>query len=98
MRRIAWGLAIVLLVALWATIDPEAGVRTWIDLDRERAASEARLAGLRAAIDALQAEADALETDPLAIEMAIRTDLGLARPGEAIVRVVEEGAGAHGTQ
>jgi cell division protein FtsB len=90
LRRIGIVLVVVLSAAIWAVADPESGVRAWIALDRERAAAEGRLEALRKEVSALEAEADALEGDPLAIEMAIRTDLGLVQPGETIVRVVRE--------
>jgi cell division protein FtsB len=86
MRRILLVVAILLATAVWAIADAETGVRTWLGLDRELSAAEQRLALLRDEIAGLEAAADALETDSLAIETAIRTDLGLARPGETIVR------------
>jgi cell division protein FtsB len=85
--------AIVALVAcaLFAAglLDRDAGVGRWLDLRRDAAAAEARIRAERARIATREAEATALRDDPIATETAIREDLGLARPGEWVVR--EEG-------
>jgi cell division protein FtsB len=97
LRRLAITLGILLAAAAWAAIDPDAGVGSWRQLERDLTSAELRVTGLRGDIAALQDQIDALEGDPLAIETAIRTDLGLARPGEMVVRVVRptaEGSGA----
>jgi cell division protein FtsB len=86
MRRILLACAIVLAAALWAVVDPNAGVRSYLDLGRQLAAAELRAEALGAEVAALEREAESLQSDPLAIEGAIRADLGLARPGEIIVR------------
>jgi cell division protein FtsB len=88
MKRIALALGIVLLAAVWALLDPSAGVRTWWELRSQLREAEARAAKAGAELAALEDEAERLEGDPLAVEAAIRTDLGLARPGETIVRAV----------
>ena len=88
MRRVAITLGILLAAAGWALADPDAGVGTWRQLVRDLDSAEARVTVLRGEIAALQDEIDALEGDPLAIETAIRADLGLARDGETVVRIV----------
>lgn len=88
MKRIALSLGIVLLAAVWALLDPAAGVRTWWELRSQLREAEARAAKAGAELAALEDEAERLEADPLAVEAAIRADLGLARPGETIVRAV----------
>ena len=92
MKRIALALGIVLVAALWAAVDPAAGVRTWWDLRSQLREAQARAAEDRAELAALEGEAERLEADPLAVEAAIRADLGLARPGETIVRAVPPAA------
>jgi cell division protein FtsB len=92
MRRIALALGIVLLAAVWAVVDPAAGVRTWWDLRSQLGEAEARAAKVRTGLAELEGEAERLEADPLAVEAAIRADLGLARPGETIVRAVAPAA------
>jgi len=87
-RRLAITLGILLAAAGWAFADPDAGVGTWRQLGRDLASAEERVTVLRVEIAALQDQIDALDADPLAIEAAIRTDLGLARAGETVVRVV----------
>jgi cell division protein FtsB len=67
-------------------LDRDMGIDRWLDLRRDAAAAEARIAAARARIAAREAEAAALRDDPVAIEAAIRKDLGLARPGEWVVR------------
>jgi cell division protein FtsB len=41
---------------------------------------------LKERVETLEFEINALETDPFALERAIREDLELARPGEIVVR------------
>jgi cell division protein FtsB len=93
MKRIALALGIVLVAAVWAAVDPSAGVRTWWDLRSQLREAEARAAQAGAELAALEGEAERLESDPLAVEAAIREDLGLARPGETIVRAARAPAG-----
>jgi cell division protein FtsB len=86
MGRFLLACAIVLAAAVWAVADPNAGVRTYLDLGRQLGAAEVRAGALHAEVAALEREAESLQRDPFAIEAAIRADLGLARPGEVIVR------------
>ena len=88
MKRIALALGIVLVAAIWAVVDPSAGVRTWWDLRSQLGEAEARAAKARGELAELERKVERLGADPLAVEAAIRADLGLARPGETIVRAV----------
>jgi cell division protein FtsB len=88
MRRLVLAFGIVLAAAAWAAVDPNSGVRTWWELRGQLREAEARAAGLRAETSKLESAAERLQRDPLALEAAIRGDLGLARPGETIVRAV----------
>lgn len=88
MKRFALALCIVLAAALWAMVDPNAGIQSWRQLRAQLGEASGRAASLRAELVALEAEGDRLEHDPLAVEAAIRVDLGLARSGETIVRAV----------
>ncbi len=90
-RRI-W-LAPAILVAAWAVawLDPETGIRNWMSLRDDLEAARGRIAVLEASVLRQTREAERLEGDPLAIEAAIREDLGLARVGESIV-ILREGA------
>jgi cell division protein FtsB len=87
MRRFLLSFAILLAAAVWALLDGSAGVRTYWDLGRQLEAAQRRAESLRGEVAALEREAESLQRDPLAIESAIRADLGLARPGEVVVRV-----------
>jgi cell division protein FtsB len=71
-------------------LDRETGVGHWLDLRRDAAAAKERIRAIEARIASHEREAAALEKDDLAIEAAIRGNLGLARPGEWVVR--EEGS------
>lgn len=70
-------------------LDRDTGVGHWLDLRRDAREAKARIGEIEARIAAHESEAKALASDPLAVEAAIREDLGLARPGEWVVR--EEG-------
>ena len=77
-----------MLAAVGASaIDERSGLPTWRRLRDDLAATRARIEILRGDIDALRREVEALEADDFALERAIREDLGLARPGESVVRL-----------
>jgi cell division protein FtsB len=78
--------AILAFALVLALVDGHAGIRTWFRLQGELRASQARIAVLQGRIAAREAEAARLRGDDGAIEAAIREDLGMARPGETVVR------------
>jgi len=80
------GAAIVGAAVGVAVADDSAGIRTWRQVRQDLRVAEARVAELEARIEVREGEAAALKSDPLALERAIREDLGLARPGEIVVR------------
>lgn len=67
-------------------LDQKSGLPAWLRLRAELTASQARIEVLSARANTLREEIEALERDPFAIERAIREELGLARPGERVVR------------
>jgi cell division protein FtsB len=69
-----------------AVADGETGIRAWRKSQSDLANAQARVAELEARIESREGEAVALRSEPLALERAIREDLGLARPGETVVR------------
>ncbi len=69
-----------------ASFDWDSGVPAWLRLSGELQQAQARIDGLRSEIDDLREQSQVLRDDPFAIERAIREDLGLARPGELVVR------------
>jgi cell division protein FtsB len=85
-REIPIALAIVASAVGVAVADSRAGVRTWLQVRRDLAVAEARVAELERRIETREGEVASLRTDKLALERAIREDLGLARPGEIVVR------------
>ncbi|MGH0036894.1 MAG: FtsB family cell division protein [Myxococcota bacterium] len=90
----AWLLVPLLGVAALgiAAFDGESGLRTWWMLRDDLRSSRETLDRLEAENERLREEAHALETDPFALERAIREDLGWARPGEVVVLFEEPGA------
>ena len=95
-RRLLWIPVLVLLAAGASTLDERTGIPAWQRLRADLAAATARIGDLRVEIAALRDEAQALESDPFAVERAIREDLGLARPGESVVRLDARRAGPGG--
>jgi cell division protein FtsB len=67
-------------------LDRDAGIGRWLALRRDAAAAQRRIEATQLRIDHREAQAAALRDDPVAVEAAIREDLGLARPGEWVVR------------
>ena len=87
MKRL-WVIPAILAMALiYALIDGDSGVRTWLELRSDVVAAQVRIEDLRSEIDATERELDLLETDPFAMERAIREELDLARPGEVVIKV-----------
>ncbi len=85
--------ALFTVVLILAVTDRESGLRVWSELRQERRESQERISQLQTEVESLQAEVEALESDPLAMERAIREVLDLARPGETVVRFVDQEAG-----
>jgi len=71
---------------LFAGIDADAGLASWWQLRSRAAEARVRVARLEDRARELEREIAALQSDPLAIEGAIREDLELARAGESVVR------------
>ena len=80
------GAAVVAAAIGVAVADESTGIRTWLELREDVRVAKARVAELEARIASRESEAEALRSDPFALEQAIREDLGLARPGEIVVR------------
>jgi cell division protein FtsB len=82
-----WIPILVFAAAGWTVADERSGLPACRRLRADLGSAQGRIEVLRRDIDALQREADALDGDAFAIERAIREELGLARPGEAVVRL-----------
>jgi cell division protein FtsB len=87
MRQLVVPAVILGLALAWAAWDAERGLPAWLRMRADLAEAHGRMADLRRDIEARELEAAALGRDALAIEEAIRRDLGLARPGEIVVRI-----------
>ena len=87
MRGMVWIPVIALLAVAAAALDEERGIRTWFRLQREVAAAEQRIALISKEIEEQKVLVEALESDPFAIERAIREELRYARAGETVVRL-----------
>lgn len=88
LSRQLWWIPVLAFAAAGASaLDERAGIPAWRRLRADLAAAQARIEILRGDIAALRSEALALESDSFALERAIREDLGLARPGEIVVRL-----------
>jgi cell division protein FtsB len=77
-----------------AAFDEQSGFRAWLRLTDDLDSARARMTVLRREIRHAEVEAQALESDPFAIERAIREDLSLARPGETVLRLPDERGGS----
>ncbi len=87
MRRFWLIPALILVIAAYAAVDDDSGLRSLLSLREVLLDEEAKVAALRAEIEDLSQEVGALEREPFAVERAIREDLEYARPGEIIVRL-----------
>ncbi|MBW2268271.1 MAG: septum formation initiator family protein [Deltaproteobacteria bacterium] len=77
------GLALLAVAAL----DEESGLARWTHLRAELADADVRIGVLEREVSALRREAVRLESEPFAIERAIREELELARPGQQVIRL-----------
>ena len=85
-REIPIALAIVASAVGVAVADANSGIRTWLQVRRDLAVAQARVAELEKRVESREGGTESLRNDPLARERAIREDLGLAKPGEIVVR------------
>lgn len=79
--------ALLAVALLHAALDEDAGIRRWLHLRAELSDARGRIEALRTEVADLRSDAQRLESDPFALERAIREDLGLARPGQSVVRL-----------
>jgi cell division protein FtsB len=80
----------VLLALGYALFDARSGVGQARRLQGDLDAAHARIDALRSRNERLREEGRALREDPFARERALREGLGLARPGEILVRIPRE--------
>jgi cell division protein FtsB len=94
LSRQLWWIPVLAFAAAGASaLDERTGIPAWRRLRDDLRAAHARIEILRGDIAALHAESVALESDDFAVERAIREDLGLALPGETVVRLDTRRAG-----
>jgi cell division protein FtsB len=84
----ALSLATIVIAAfvVSAMLDQESGLEIWRELRRDLAVSDERVERLIRENAALRSEIETLESEPDAIDRAIREELDLAMPGEIVVR------------
>jgi cell division protein FtsB len=91
--RAYWLVPAIVACGLVSTVvDRESGLSVWYTLRSDLDASRQRITSLVNETETLRAEIRALESDPFALESAIREDLELARPGETVVRFGRPGS------
>lgn len=71
----------------YAALDPDAGLRAWVERRADLASAHARVDQARADLARLRAQVTDLRDGGFGVERAIREDLFLARPGETVVRL-----------
>ncbi|MDG2050110.1 MAG: septum formation initiator family protein [Myxococcota bacterium] len=82
--------AVTALGIVLVLIDQKSGVAEWQRLRSELAVSQERIEELSARSEGLRSQIAELETEPFAVERAIREELGLVRPGERLIRFTGE--------
>jgi cell division protein FtsB len=84
-RKIVWGAVIAALVLAGFSLVGEGGLRRYWKLQREVRTYEVSIAQLIEQNARLRREVQGLKEDPLAIERAVREELGFVRPQEVII-------------
>lgn len=87
-RALGLGTLVIALLAMTALLDQDTGVGIWRELRQGLAGSTARVDELIRENEALRREIEDFEASEGAIDRAIREELGLALPGEIVVRFV----------
>lgn len=87
MKRFLLIPALLAAAFVYAVFDGDTGILVSLQMREDLEASRVRIGEIRGEIRALRRQAAALESDPFAIESAIREDLKLARRGEVVVRL-----------
>ena len=90
MRGVLLGALLFVAVLAIAIVDQDSGLRTWLRLRHDLAQSQARVQDLRDEVTDLERGVAELRDDPFAEERAIREVLGMAMPGEVVVRFPDE--------
>ena len=93
MKALGVGALLISVLAISALLDGETGLRIWRELKADLEMSQARVALLADENDSLRQEIETLESEPAAIDRAIREELDLALPGEIVVRFGDSGGG-----
>ena len=86
-RYLLAALGLVAAAALVLAFDSESGLGPRLETHRGVARARARVAELETERDTLLERIRGLRSDPFAIEAAARESLGMARPGEVVVRL-----------
>jgi cell division protein FtsB len=80
--------ALVAAALVYAVFDADTGILSALQMREDLQVSRLRIGEIHREIRALRSQVAALESDPFAIESAIREDLKLAQAGEVVVRFV----------
>lgn len=86
MKALSLATFVIAAFAVSAMLDRESGLEIWLELRRDLAVSGERVERLVRENDALRSEIATLESEPDALDRAIREELDLAMPGEIVVR------------
>ena len=86
MKALTLGIIVIATMAISAMLDPDSGLEIWLELRRDLGVSDTRVERLKRENEALRDEIATLESEPDALDRAIREELDLALPGEIVVR------------
>jgi cell division protein FtsB len=84
-RKIVWGAVIAAFVLAVVSLVAEGGFRRYWRLQKDMRTFEQRNAHLEEENARLRREVQGLREDPVAIERAVREELGFIRPGEVVI-------------
>jgi cell division protein FtsB len=85
-KALTLGTFVIAAIAVSAMLDSDTGLKIWLELRRDLAVSNTRVEQLVRENDALRGEIAILESEPAALDRAIREELDLVLPGEVVVR------------
>lgn len=86
MKALSLATFVIAAFVVSAMLDRESGLEIWLGLRSDLAVSGERVERLVRENEALRSEIAMLESEPDALDRAIREELDLAMPGEIVVR------------
>ncbi len=85
-KTLSLGTGLIAILTISALLNPKSGLQIWSELREDLSGSAARVAQLSQENEEMRNEILMLESEPSALDRAIREELDMVLPGEIVVR------------